>query len=250
MLDLNSIDFISQSGSMLTTISSMFGGNSSISSYATGLMKNQGIIDLFGFLTDKKTVALFDEDNKEVLANCDIHTVDIKDEARLADQPLEDGTNISDHKVFLQKEAEILVYLPESDYSTAVSELYDLYTNNKFLKLQAKSMVLSNMQIVGLPHNESNQNIYRMVYRVQLKEAITIKYSIRGYHALGSGNATAKFTNNPLEEGRSLDDKVVGGIIKAIAKGDESNPEATTAFEKGIQQKKGNLKKKGNLMIS
>ncbi len=242
MLNLDSINIISQNGSMMSTLSSM-ANHSSISNFAGSILKNQGVLDIFGFLTNKKTVALFDENNKEVLANCDIHTIEITDEARLAEQPLEDGTNISDHKVFLQKEATVLIYLPENDYSSAVTELYDLYHNNKFLKLQAKSSVLSNMQIVGLPHSESNENIYRMVYKIQLKEAITVKYSIRGYHALGSGNATRKFTNNPLEEGRSLDDKALGGIVETISgKGKESNPESTVQFGKILDERQNQQK--------
>lgn len=242
MLNLDSINIISQNGSMMSTLSSM-ANHSSISNFAGNILKNQGTLDIFGFLTNKKTVALFDENNKEVLANCDIHTIEITDEARLAEQPLEDGTNISDHKVFLQKEATVLIYLPENDYSSAITELYDLYHNNKFLKLQAKSSVLSNMQIVGLPHSESNENIYRMVYKIQLKEAITVKYSIRGYHALGSGNATRKFTNNPLEEGRAMDDKVAGGFVETIAgKSKESNPESTVQFGKILDERQNQQK--------
>ncbi len=236
MLDLNSIDFISQSGSFLSSFSS--GGNSSISSFAGSLLKNQGVLDIFGFLTDKKTVALFDENNKEVLANCDIHSLEIRDEARLAEQPLEDGTNISDHKVFLQKEATVLVYMPENDYASAISELYDLYNNNKFLKLQAKSMVLSNLQIVGLPHEESNQNIYRMTYRVQLKEAITVKYSIRGYSAKGGSNASSKFTNNPLEENDSVSAGGTKAFLGSETKSDGANPQANTEFEKAVEKQR------------
>lgn len=239
MFDLNSINMISQNGSITSMVSSIF-NNSSISNFAGNILNNNGILDIFGFITNKKTVALFDENNKEVLANCDIHTIEITDEARLAEQPLEDGTNISDHKVFLQKEATVLVYLPETDYSSSISELYDLYNNNKFLKLQAKSNVLSNLQIVGLPHSESNENIYRMVYKIHLKEALTVQYSIRGYTALGAGNASSKFTNNPLEEGRSMDDKIFGNLIKtASGKSNGSNPQTTSEFEKILQQQRG-----------
>ena len=156
---------------------------------------------------------------------------------RKAEQPLEDGTNISDHKVFLQKEATVLVYLPENDYSSAVSELYDLYKNNKFLKLQAKSSVFSNMQIVGLPHSESNENIYRMVYKIQLKEALTVEYSIRGYNALGAGNASSKFTNNPLQENNTLMDKAAGPLTEALSEANKKDPKMATKFGELLKQR-------------
>ena len=233
-INLNSINIISQGGSVMSTLSSAV-KSSSISNFADSVIRNQGVIDMFGFLTNKKTVALFDENDNEVLSNCDIHTAEISDEARLAEQPLEDGTNIADHKVFLQKEATVVIYMPENGYSSAVSELYDLYNNNKFLKLQLKSNVFSNLQIVGLPHVENNENIYRMIYKIQLKEALTVEYSIRGYNALGAGNASSKFTNNPFEEGRTLMSKTFGAAVRsATAKAGNTVEAARSALGKSI----------------
>ncbi len=230
-INLNSINIISQGGTVTSTLSSAAKG-SSISDFLGQALKNQGTLDLFGFLTNKKAVALFDENDQEVLTTCVIHTVDISDEARLAEQPLEDGTNISDHKVFMQKEATLVIYLPEDGYASAVSELYDLYNKNKFLKLQAKSNIFSNLQIVGLPHREDNGNIYRMVYKIQLKEAITVAYSIRGYSAKGSGNAKSRFSNAEYQEGASQF-REGGNLVDSVtAKAQNANPKATSSLFK------------------
>ena len=240
-INLNSINIISQGGTVTSTLSSAAKG-SSISDFLGQALKNQGTLDLFGFLTNKKAVALFDENDQEVLTDCVIHTVEITDEARLAEQPLEDGTNISDHKVFMQKEASLVVYLPEDGYASSVSELYDLYNKNKFLKLQAKSNVFSNLQIVGLPHREDNGNIYRMVYRIQLKEAITVEYSIRGYSAKG-GNQKSRFTNAELQEGKDLLRKggeAVKSIKNAIFKSNNATPQANSDLGKAIQASEAN----------
>ena len=90
------------------------------------------------------------------------------------------------------------------------------------------------MQIVGLPHSESNENVYRMVYKIQLKEALTVQYSIRGYNALGAGNASSKFTNNPLQETDSFLKKTAGRATNAIAgainKSGGSEVKTETAF--------------------
>lgn len=237
-INLNSINVISQGGMVTSTLSSAASG-SSISNFIGSSLKNQGTLDIFGFLTNKKAVALFDENDQEVLTDCVIHTVDITDEARLAEQPLEDGTNISDHKVFLQKEATLVIYLPEDGYSSSVSELYDLYTENKFLKLQAKSQMFSNLQIIGLPHREDNASVYRMVYKIQLKEAITVAYSIRGYSAKGAGNAKSRFSNAQMDPGRTFQSKVLRGIEnvgnKILQKDNGANPKAESELFKYME---------------
>ena len=67
------------------------------------------------------------------------------------------------------------------------------------------------------------------------KEALTVEYSIRGYNALGAGNASSKFTNNPFEEGRTLMSKTFGAAVRsATAKAGNTVEAARSALGKSI----------------
>ena len=160
------------------------------SSSITGL-----IGDKLNYILDSKQVQLF-ADGGEVLSTAAIMTCGVQETAQLAEHPLEDGAKIVDHKVFQPRQLSVTIAFSEDNYSAEYETLKGLYEDCTFVSMKTKAGVYDNLQIVGIPHDEVPSRMCRMVFTIQLKEAMVVSASYAGaiMSALGgSNNSTTKF---------------------------------------------------------
>ena len=192
--ELSQIKTISNTGTKIINITNL---NSSPSAFI-----NTGgqLLSDFG-LSRQNAVVLYDENSNQILNNCIIYSVKVDNSAQLAEHPLEDGSRMVDHKIFLPKELSVIIYLSETGYSSEYQTIKSLYEERKFITAQLKNDVYSNLQIVGLPHEESNANINRLIVQINLKEAIIVTSKVAGYTDLTASNSSTVSTTPAYKTG-------------------------------------------------
>ena len=124
-----------------------------------------------GYVLRNKVVALYSE-GSEVLENSSIIKCNVMDKARLMEHPLEMGGKVVDHKVFEPVVAQVQIAMPLSYFETECEQLKQLYRQSAMLSLQTKAFVYDNLQIAGIPHEEAAENINRIIFHIELKEAL------------------------------------------------------------------------------
>lgn len=130
-------------------------------------------LNAIGYILKNKVVALYSaEEGAEVLTDCSIIKCIVSDKARLMEHPLEMGSKVVDHKVFEPITASLQIAMPISGFETECATLKELYRKGTMLSLQTKAYVYDNLQIAGIPHEETAENINRMIFNIELKEAL------------------------------------------------------------------------------
>lgn len=129
-------------------------------------------MNAIGYILHNKVVSLYSaEEGAEVLADCSIIRCTVSDKARLMEHPLEMGGKIVDHKVFEPITANLQIAMPISGFEMECATLKELYRKGTMLSLQTKAYVYENLQISGIPHEETAENINRLVFNIELREA-------------------------------------------------------------------------------
>lgn len=197
LIDLEAISLGSLGSSVSSNIGSIF------RSY-TGL--NSG--SLSSFISDSKPVQLY-ADGAEKLSTASIMSCSISETAQLAEHPLESGAKITDHKVFQPIQVTVTIAFTEENYASEYSELKSLYQNNTYISMKTKTNVYERLQIVGIPHDETPERINRMLFTIQLKEALLASAENAGVISSAKGlfnNSTTKFGAKQLSDTSMLGD--------------------------------------------
>lgn len=131
-------------------------------------------LNILGYKLQDKPVIIFGEDGSEVLADVAIVSCKVNDQSKLMEHPVESGAKISDHKVFEPRTMDITIALTSDGFDTEYAELFDLYRQCAILSLQTKVQVYNNLQIASIPHEEKVTTMNRLIFNIQLKEAIVV----------------------------------------------------------------------------
>lgn len=191
---LSQIKTISNSGTTITSITNLNNSPSAFINSGGQLLSDFGI-------SKQDVVVLYDENTNQILSNCKIYSVKVENSAQLAEHPLEDGSRMVDHKIFLPKELSVIIYLSETGYSSEYQTIKSLYEERKFITAQLKNDVYTNLQIVGLPHEESNANINRLIVQINLKEAIIVTSRVEGFTDRTASNSSTVSTTPAYKTG-------------------------------------------------
>lgn len=117
-------------------------------------------------------VAIFDENFKQLFEGALPMTVQVIERANLAEHPLERGTIIADHIIFLPTEIDVNIVMPEETYRQAMSELNDAYYDVAGpFTVQTRAITYVGMYIVGLPHEEKPEHIDAIFATIKFKQA-------------------------------------------------------------------------------
>lgn len=131
-------------------------------------------LNVLGCVLKDKQVILYTQDGEEVLPDASIISCRVSDQSKLMEHPIESGAKISDHKVFEPRTIDLTIALTQYGYSAEYRELFNLYRDCTIMKLQTKAQVYNNLQIASIPHEEKVETMSRLMFNIQLKEAIVV----------------------------------------------------------------------------
>lgn len=168
----------------------------------------------------------------EVMQNVTIIDVDVLEDSKIMDSPVESGILISDHRIFNPLEITVNCTLPASDWEDTYKEIRYWFERKDtgFLTIVTKAGVYRNMQLIGLPHKENSDTVSRLFFELHFrsvlfreflyikmplakvekpqdsstvdtgsKQPVTVKYNTFDY-----GNILNNSTHNPVPSGISF----------------------------------------------
>lgn len=150
----------------LTTVS----GDLSIPKQEIVEITQQGSDDILS--TGKYAYFVNQTDFSEVLQDVTIIDIDVNEDSKIMDSPVESGITISDHRINNPTEITVNCTLPRNNWENAYKELrywYEQKTTN-FLSIQTKAKRHSNMQLIAIPHKEASDTVTRLFFELKFRE--------------------------------------------------------------------------------
>lgn len=111
------------------------------------------------------------EQTVEVLQNVTIIDVDVVEDSKIMDSPVESGILISDHRIFNPLEITVNCTLPATKWEDTYKEIRYWFErkDTAFLTVVAKSGTYPNMQLIGLPHKENSDTVSRLFFELRFR---------------------------------------------------------------------------------
>ena len=99
----------------------------------------------------------------------------VREEAKLMEHPVEDGTVITDHMVVQPVEIEISMTLRPETFQDTYNEIRDLFLQGKILTVRTKAGSYPNQLIQALPHEEAPEVFDTITLSLKLKEITVVQ---------------------------------------------------------------------------
>jgi len=100
-------------------------------------------------------VSVFDaNDGRQVFANARPIKVTVAESAKLMAHPLEDGSNIVDHRIILPVGLSISFILRAENYRETYQEIRRIFRQSVRLTVQTKTDTYTNLYLQDMPHEE------------------------------------------------------------------------------------------------
>lgn len=115
-------------------------------------------------------VGVFDQNFSQVFPMVRPVKALIDESAKPMDHPIEKGTVITDHIIFLQNEIELQTILPAGDYRSAYQQVEQIFRSGQILSVQTRANTYQNMFIYKMPHQEDADLYDTIVLSVRLRQ--------------------------------------------------------------------------------
>jgi len=126
---------------------------------------------------NQQKYCLFLSGADEVLTNVTIIDVDVMEDSKIMDSPVESGILISDHRILNPKEIVVNCTLPFEDWKESYDEMKGWYERNdtEFLTVQTKADVYEDMQLIAIPHKETSDTVSRLFFELRFRSILFVK---------------------------------------------------------------------------
>lgn len=123
-------------------------------------------------MSDAVLVGIFTEDFTQVFIDAKPMVADARPRSQLMDQPIEIGTLVTDHAIFLPTEIELSLFLTAASIKNTYSQIVQLYQNRTYLLVQLKTAVYENFIISELPHREEPDYFTTVIMALRLRQVL------------------------------------------------------------------------------
>ena len=120
-------------------------------------------------------VSVFDSNFNQLFPDATIIKLNIKEEAKVMEHPLETGATVSDHAITQPIEIEMDIFINSTSYKNTYNIIVKLFHDFSFLTVQTNTDTYKNQIIQSMPHVESSDIFDGTVINMKLKEALFIE---------------------------------------------------------------------------
>jgi hypothetical protein len=126
------------------------------------------------------SVAIFTQDYIQLFRDARAIKAVVKEQAKVMEHPVENGSVISDHRVILPVEIELSLILASENYQSVYKAIRQYYFNATLLVVQTRSGIYENQLISALPHEEDPTIYDALTIALSLKQVqfVTAQFGI------------------------------------------------------------------------
>lgn len=145
--------------------------------------------------TTADVVGIFAEDGTQKFVTARSMRIQTTRSSKAMSHPLETGASVTDHRVILPIEAQLLVTISRDEYAAAYGEIAASFNSGEMFKVQCRAASFENMFIVDMPHEEVPEKMDAIDIVLKLQEAQFFKSQATASSARGrssKSSSTAK----------------------------------------------------------
>ena len=158
-------------------------------------------------------IAIFNQDYSRVFKNADIMDVRVKEDARTMEHPVEDGTIITDHRIILPVEIEIVVSLLSADYPSVYNQIRQNFYDSELFTIQTRTGTYENQMITSLPHAESSEVMNGIVMTLNFRQVLIVT-AVTVYAAKNASDSDT--VNRGTQQGTPANDSQTGKATSGL----------------------------------
>lgn len=154
-----------------------------------------GLVGLFTATASLDVVAVFDSQSfAQLFPDARPVKAAVRPTSRTMSHPLEDSTEIADHRIINPLEIDMQLIVSSDFYSSTYNQIKQLFTNATLLTVQTKTGVYQNMFIADMPHFEDADMYDTITTGIHFKEILL--QSANASNAFVPPNTDPDFASN------------------------------------------------------
>lgn len=120
-------------------------------------------------------VGIFNQSFQQVFSTARPVKCIVDESAKAMEHPVETGTVITDHIIFLPNEIELQMILPADEYRSVYDQIKQLYKAATVLSVQTRTATYRNMFIYRMPHEENTELFNTIPLSLRLRQILIIQ---------------------------------------------------------------------------
>ena len=125
-------------------------------------------------------VGVYTQDYTQLFRNARSIKAVVKENSKVMEHPVENGSVIVDHRIVLPIEIELTLVLSSFDYQNIYKSIKQYYLNGELLVIQTRSDVYLNKIIESMPHEEDPDQYDAIELTLNFKQVqfVTAQYGV------------------------------------------------------------------------
>lgn len=123
----------------------------------------------------RDNIVVFDNNYNQLFPDAIMMQVNIKEEAKVMEHPIETGETITDHAITQPVEIELDIFVPSFSYKNTYNIVNKIFLDFTLVNVQTNTATYTNQLISSMPHAESAEMIDSTVIHLKLKQALFIQ---------------------------------------------------------------------------